>query len=117
MCRSNRACPTGGGSFFACNRLPVSRLGRVKAGKHTGGDGFGIALYSRQLPGDEYPGMVAERKRLGQHPGSIDVGIAMNLAEAQKFGILQTWNEAQNPCLLAKFEVVLQADQIIGVGA
>src|SRR5947209_19639684 len=24
MCRSNRACPTGGGSFFDCNRLPVS---------------------------------------------------------------------------------------------
>src|SRR6266478_1960158 len=24
MCRSNRACPTGGGSFFVCNRLPVS---------------------------------------------------------------------------------------------
>src|SRR5271154_5945645 len=24
MCRSNRACPTGGGAFFVCNRLPVS---------------------------------------------------------------------------------------------
>src|SRR5690348_1371989 len=30
MCRSNRACPTGGGSFFACNRLPVS-LARLEA--------------------------------------------------------------------------------------
>src|SRR5713101_5785311 len=24
MCRSNPACPTGGGSFFACNRSLVS---------------------------------------------------------------------------------------------
>src|ERR1700741_1920456 len=24
MCRSNRACPTGGGAVFACNMLPVS---------------------------------------------------------------------------------------------
>src|SRR6187401_2579872 len=24
MCRSSRACPTGGGSFCDCNRLPVS---------------------------------------------------------------------------------------------
>src|SRR5215469_13832541 len=30
MRRSNRACPTGGGSFFACNRLPVS-LARLEA--------------------------------------------------------------------------------------
>src|SRR6266853_5033322 len=30
MCRSNQACPTGGGSFFACNRLPVS-LARLEA--------------------------------------------------------------------------------------
>src|SRR5260370_32354205 len=30
MCRSNGACPTGGGSFFACNRLPVS-LARLEA--------------------------------------------------------------------------------------
>src|SRR5437660_1748480 len=30
MCRSNRACPTGGGSFFACSRLPVS-LARLDA--------------------------------------------------------------------------------------
>src|SRR5260370_20344802 len=30
MCRSNRACPIGGGSFFACNRLPVS-LARLEA--------------------------------------------------------------------------------------
>src|SRR5947199_1442713 len=30
MCRSNRAYPTGGGSFFDCNRLPVS-LTRLEA--------------------------------------------------------------------------------------
>src|SRR5881227_2713987 len=30
MCRSSRACPTGGGSFFVCNRLPVS-LARLEA--------------------------------------------------------------------------------------
>src|SRR5260370_35774897 len=30
MCRSRRACPIGGGSFFACNRLPVS-LARLEA--------------------------------------------------------------------------------------
>src|SRR6266403_48915 len=30
MCRSNRACPIDGGSFFACNRLPVS-LARLEA--------------------------------------------------------------------------------------
>src|ERR1700747_2780566 len=30
MCRSNRACPIGGGGFFACNRLPVS-LARLDA--------------------------------------------------------------------------------------
>src|SRR6202035_3835099 len=30
MCRSSRAFPTGGGSFFVCNRLPVS-LARLEA--------------------------------------------------------------------------------------
>ncbi len=41
----------------------------------------------------------------------------MDLAEAQEFCLLQAGNQAQHPRLLAEFQVVLQADQVVGVGA
>ena len=91
--------------------------GGVEAGEQARGDGFGIALDPRDLPGKEDPGMVAQRERLGKHPGRVDVGVAVNLAVAKEFGLLQPGNQAQNPCLLAEFQVVLEADQVVGVGA
>src|ERR1035438_4269200 len=41
----------------------------------------------------------------------------MNLAEAQEARILKPGNQAQYAGLLAKFEMVLESDQVVAVGA
>ena len=39
------------------------------------------------------------------------------MSVAEKAGVLEAGNEAQHAGLLAEFQVVLEADQVVGVGA
>src|SRR5208283_4835568 len=41
----------------------------------------------------------------------------MNLPVAQELCVFESWNPSQDSCLLAEFEVVLETDNVIGVGA
>src|SRR5581483_6826909 len=47
----------------------------------------------------------------------MDVGIAVDLPVAQKARVLQPRDHAENPRLLGKAEMVLETDNIVGVGA
>src|SRR5205085_3065517 len=47
----------------------------------------------------------------------VDVSVAMDLAIAQEAGIFQPGDETQYACLLAKTQMVLEADQVVAGGA
>ena len=56
-------------------------------------------------------------KVLIQQGGRADVGVAMNLPVAQEARVFQAGNQAQHARLLAELEMVLEADQVVAVGA
>ena len=61
--------------------------------------------------------MGAELEGFGEQRGRVDVGVAVDLAVAQEGGVLEAGDEAQDARLLAEFQVVLEADQVVAVGA
>ena len=61
--------------------------------------------------------MGAELEGLGEQRGGVDVGVAVDLAVAQEGGVLQAGDQAQDAGLLAELQVVLEADEVVAVGA
>ena len=49
--------------------------------------------------------------------GRVDVGVAVDLAVAQEGGVFEAGDEAEDAVLLAELEVVLEADEVVAVGA
>ncbi len=52
-----------------------------------------------------------------QQRGAVDIGVAMHLAVAQKLGVLQARNHAQDALLLAEAHVILKSHQVVTAGA
>ena len=59
--------------------------------------------------------MLFHLQRLPQQSRRIDISVAMYLPVAQKARILQPRNQPQHARLLAEFQVILEADQIVGI--
>jgi hypothetical protein len=91
--------------------------GGEASGEEAGGDGFGVALDSRELAGDEDVGAGAELEGFGEDGGGVDVGVAVDLAVAEELRVLEAGDKAEDAGLLAELEVVLEADEVVGVGA
>ncbi len=91
--------------------------GGVAAGEEAGGDGLGVAFDAGELAGDEDGGVGAELEGFGEERGGVDVGVAVDLAVAEEGGVLEAGDEAEDAGLLAELEVVLEADEVVGVGA
>ena len=49
--------------------------------------------------------------------GRVDVGVAVDLPVAQEPRVLQAGNQAQHAGLIAELQVILKADQVVGIGA
>ena len=49
--------------------------------------------------------------------GSVDVGIAVDLAVAEEVGVLEAGDQAEDAGLLAELHVVLEADEVEALGA
>ncbi len=102
----------GGGGLLA-----VGEGGGVAAGEQAGGDGFGVAFDAGELAGDEDGGVGAELEGFGEQGGGVDVGVAVDLAVAEEGGVFEAGDEAEDAVLFAELEVVLEADEVVGVGA
>ncbi len=100
-----------------CGVSPLRECGGVAAGEHAGGDGLGVALDAGKLAGDEDVGVGFELQGFGEQRGRVDVGVAVDLAVAEEVRVLEAGDQAQDACLLAELEVVLEADEVVGVGA
>ena len=61
--------------------------------------------------------MGAELERFGEQRGRVDVGVAVDLAVAEEFGVFEAGDEAEDAGLFAEFHVVLEADEVVAVGA
>jgi hypothetical protein len=61
--------------------------------------------------------MRTELQRVRQQRRCVDVRISVDLTEAQKLGVFQAGNQAQNSLLFAEPEVILKSDQVEAVGA
>ena len=49
--------------------------------------------------------------------GRVDVSVAVDLAVAQEAGVLEAGDQAEHARLLADLEMILEADEIVGVGS
>ena len=99
------------------DRLTGDELHCVTAGQQTGGDGFGITFDARDLSGEEYMRLGSELQRRRQQCRCVDVGIAVDLAEAQELGIGHAGDHAQDAGLFGVLQVVLEADHVEAVRA
>ena len=66
-------------------------------------------------PANNTRGCVFHLQSLVQQRRGVDVGIAMDLSIAQEAGILKAGNQPQHAGLLAEFQMVLKADQVVGI--
>ena len=88
---------------------PAASAAACMPGHQAGGDGFHVAFHARNLAGEEDLGPRAQLQRRGQQRRRVDVGIAMDLPEAQELGVLEAGNQAQDARLLAELQVILEA--------
>jgi hypothetical protein len=107
----------GGGARGGRGLLAVRERRGVAAGEQAGGDGLGVALDAGELAGDQDRWVGAELEGLGEQRGGVDVGVAVDLAVAQEGRVLEAGDEAQDAGLFAELEVVLEADEVVAVGA
>ena len=96
---------------------PRGQRGGGDSGKLSGGNRFDVALDPGDLPREQHARMPLHLQRGKQQGGRVDVGVAMNLPVAQEARIFQAGDQPQHARLLAEAEMVLEADQIVGVGA
>ena len=99
--------------WVGCRGPAARRSGREQAG----GDGLGVAFDSAELAGDQDGGVGAELEGFGEERGGVDVGVAVDLAVAEEGGVFEAGDEAEDAVLLAVLEVVLEAYEVVGVGA
>ena len=102
----------GGGGLGA-----VGESCSVASGEEAGGYRFGIAFDAGELAGDEDGGVSFELEGFGEERGGVDVGVAVDLAVAEESGVFEAGDEAEDAGLFAEFEVVLEANEVVGVGA
>ena len=89
----------------------------MHAGHQSGGDGFDVAFDARDLAGEEDLGTRAQLQRGGQQRRSVDIGVAVDLAEAEELGLLEAGDQAQHARLLAELHMVLESHQVEALGA
>ena len=58
-----------------------------------------------------------ELEGFGEQRGGVDVGVAVDLTVAEEGGVFEAGDEAEDAGLLTELEVVLEADEIVAVGA
>ena len=75
-------------------------------------DALDVTLDAAKLSRDEDLGRFAKAEIGRQERGRVDVRIAVNLAEAQEFSVLQAGDQAKDFPLFGKFEVVLKTHQV-----
>jgi len=107
----------GRASWCGCWRLSLRNGCGVDAGQHAAGNGFGVAFDSAKLAGDHDAGMGFELEGFSEERWGVDVGVAMDLAVAEEGCVFEAGDELEDAVLFAVLEVVLEAYEIVGVGA
>ena len=107
----------GRGSRSGNRCVAAGERGGVAARQHARCDGLGVAFDAGELAGDHDAGMGLELEGFGEQAGGVDVGVAMNLTVAQEGCAFEAGDEAEDAGLLAILEVVLEADEVVAVGA
>ena len=62
-------------------------------------------------------GVGFELEGFGEQRGRVDVGVAVDLAVAEERRVFEAGDEAEDAGLFAELEVVLEADEVVAVGA
>ncbi len=95
-------------------RSPQTSRGKQRC--HVPGrDTLSIALVSAYLPGQKYMGILPERQIRVQKLGRVQVGVAVNAAEAQEFGIGQTGDHPEHPLLFGNGKTGLESHHIVAL--
>ena len=88
----------------------------VQTGQPTHRHRFNVAFDAGNLSGKEDILMLAHLHGCREDARSVDISVAMNLAELQKLCALESGNQTQHTRLLAITQMILKADQTISVG-
>src|SRR5437870_168973 len=85
----------------------------VQPSHQSGSDNFDVPVVSRQLPSKENAWIALRRHRLQELSWSVDVRVAMDLTQAEKFGVLQSRNHSKDAPLLGELQMILESHDVV----
>ena len=94
-------------------RAAVDERRRIQPGDQSRRRRFHVALDAGHLPREEQRRPPPHLPRLRQHLRPVHVRVAVHHAEADELGLLQSWNQPEDACLLAPFELRLESHQAV----
>src|ERR1700716_3924913 len=98
-------------------RAAQGDVGGKASGDKARRDGFDVTFDTGDLPGEQGIRMTPQLQSRREQRRRVDVCVAVDLAKAHKLGVLEAWNQPQNPRLLGESQVVLEADQVVAIGS
>ena len=87
----------------------------MHSGQQAGCNRFHVTFHATNLPREENPRVRLHLQSLAQQSRRINVRITMNLSVTQKSRILQTRDQPQHTRLIAKLQMILEADQVVRI--
>src|SRR5436305_8640928 len=94
----------------------MDQCSRVNSRQQPCRDRLCISLHSANLSGEEDIRVPLHLQSLFEQRWSIEIGVAMDLSIAQKSCVLKSRNETQHARLLPEFQVILETDEVVGIG-
>src|ERR1700680_5139642 len=108
--RSKRA-----GSRRRNRGLARSQRRRVNSRHESGSNRFHISFNSANLSRKKYFRMLFHLQCFQEQRRRVDVSVAMDLPIAQEARVFESRNQPQNARLLAKFQMILESAQVVGI--
>src|SRR5689334_776886 len=80
-------------------------LRQRQAGQQACGDALHVTFHARELPCNVDLRTGAKTEVGAEQPGRVDVSVAMDLAVAKEFRVLEAWDHSQDSLLLGKLQM------------
>ena len=89
----------------------------VQGGRQASRDRFDVTFDSGNLAREKDVGIHPELQSVRQQRGSIDIGVAVDLAVPEEFGVLKAGDQTHDSLLLAESQMILEAYEVVAIGS